>query len=151
MPLELVESGGYHKPSSNWKVKPMRIGELAKAARIPEKTIRYYESVGLIAATRRETNGYRQYQQRDLDNLVFIRRCRELGISLQDIKQLVDLQANTGAPCQSVDKIINNQLDKVRHTLKELKALERTLSALRVCDGDTVDKCKILRRLSTQV
>ena len=129
----------------------MRIGELAKAAHIPKKTIRYYESVGLMANTRREANGYRRYQQRDLDNLIFIRRCRELGISLQHIKQLVDLQGNTGAPCRSVDKIIDQQLEKVRHTLKELKALEQTLSALRGCESDTVDKCKILRQLSTQM
>ena len=126
----------------------MRIGELAKAAQIPEKTIRYYESRDLISPSTREANGYRRYEQRDLDNLVFIRRCRELGISLQDIKQLVNVQENARASCASVDKIIEQQLQKVRHTLKELKALEKTLNSLRGCDGETVDECRILKRLS---
>ena len=126
----------------------MRIGELAKTARIPEKTIRYYESRDLISPASRETNGYRCYEQCDLDNLIFIRRCRELGISLQDIKRLMEVQGNANGSCASVDKIIDQQLDKVRHTLKELKALEKTLSGLRGCDGETVDKCRILKSLS---
>jgi DNA-binding transcriptional MerR regulator len=125
----------------------MRIGELAKAAQIPEKTIRYYESRDLIAPALREDNGYRRYGQSDLDKLIFIRRCRELGISLQDIKVLVKVQGDRGAGCASVDTIIDRQLDKVRHTLVELQALEKTLSGLRVCDGETVGECQILKRL----
>lgn len=128
----------------------MRIGELSRASGVPEKTIRYYESTGLLADTRRQDNGYRVYRQQDVDKLVFVRRCRELGIPLKDIQYLLDLQANTGAPCQEIDQIINEQLTRVQHTLKELKALEKTLKMLRSCDAETVDDCKILRRLSSQ-
>ena len=125
----------------------MRIGELAKTAQVREKTIRYYESRELIAPASREANGYRVYERRDLDTLIFIRRCRELGLSLVDIKQLVDVQANAEAPCSKVDNIIDEQLDKVRHKLVELKALEGTLSGLRGCDGRKVDDCRILKKL----
>jgi len=125
----------------------MRIGELAKAVQVPEKTIRYYEARGLFRPTAREPNGYRHYEQGDLDELIFIRRCRELGISLGDIEQLMQARANAGASCANVDEIIGRQLEKVRHTLQELHALEATLSGLRGCDGETVGECRILRQL----
>ena len=125
----------------------MRIGELAKVSQVPDKTIRYYETVGLLPASERDANGYRVYGQQDLERLVFIRRCRDLRIPLEQIKLLVSVQADKTASCRAVDRIIHDQLEKVRHTLEELKALEITLGALGRCDRSTVDECKILRQL----
>ena len=125
----------------------MRIGELAKAASMPEKTIRYYESRGLILSPPREENGYRRYGQHDLDDLIFIRRCRELGISLNDIRQLLEVRSQRGSTCVSVDKIIGRQLERVRSALRELQALEATLNDLKGCNGETVDNCRILKKL----
>ncbi len=127
----------------------MRIGELAEASQIPAKTIRYYESVGLMPPTARSPNGYRQYSQSDLDRLVFIRRCRDLNIPLDQVQLLVRVQVDKQAPCSEVDQVIHNQLEKVRATLKELQALESTLSALGRCENKTIDDCQILRQLNT--
>ncbi|WP_348731441.1 MerR family transcriptional regulator [Rheinheimera texasensis] len=128
----------------------MKISELAQTAHIPAKTIRYYESVGLIKPPQRETNGYRYYQLRDVETLIFIRRCRELNIPIEDIKQLVAVKQNPEASCATVDNIIVEQLARVRQLQQELALLEHTLSLLVTsCSSDTIQDCCILQSLQS--
>ncbi len=128
----------------------MKISELAQTTHIPAKTIRYYESVGLITPAQRESNGYRYYQTRDVETLIFIRRCRELNIPIEDIKQLVAVKQNPEASCATVDNIIVEQLARVRQMQQELAQLEQTLSLLVTsCSSETIRNCCILQSLQS--
>lgn len=128
----------------------MKISELAQTTQIPAKTIRYYESVGLIKPPQRESNGYRYYQLRDVETLIFIRRCRELNIPIEDIKQLVAVKQNPEASCATVDNIIVEQLARVRQMQQELAQLEQTLSLLVTsCSSETIQNCCILQSLQS--
>jgi DNA-binding transcriptional MerR regulator len=128
----------------------MKISELASAANVPAKTIRYYEQVGLLKAPLRHDNGYRQYQKKDIETLIFIRRCRELNIAIDDIKQLIKAQQDPDASCSSVDEIISQQLVRIRQTQRELALLETTLSALASsCANHKIEDCSILHHLKS--
>lgn len=126
----------------------MKISELAQTTKVAAKTIRYYESIGLLTPASRETNGYRYYKLRDVETLIFIRRCRELNISIEDIKQLVQVKQNPEASCATVDNIIVEQLARVRQMQQELALLEQTLSLLVTsCSSETIQDCCILQSL----
>ncbi|MGI5309868.1 Cd(II)/Pb(II)-responsive transcriptional regulator [Rheinheimera sp. WS51] len=128
----------------------MKISELAQASKVPAKTIRYYESIGLLASASRAENGYRCYNPHDVATLVFIRRCRELNIPIDVIKQLVDVQHNPDASCATVDNLIAEQLAKVRQTQIELRQLEQTLANLvSSCRSEIIQDCYILQSLKS--
>jgi len=128
----------------------MKISELASASHVPPKTIRYYEQVGLISPASRNSNGYRDYSNKDIDSLVFIRRCRELNIAIDDIKQLLEVQQKPTASCAFVDSIIEKQLNRVQQTQRELAMLEKTLSALATsCANHKIEDCSILHQLKS--
>ena len=129
----------------------MKIGELAAASKVPTKTIRYYEQVGLMASAHRDESGYRQYDEKDVAALIFIRRCRELNIAIDDIKQLVDVQQNPQASCAVVDEMIDKQLQRIRQTQRELAMLEKTLSSLATsCANHKIEDCSILHQLKSK-
>ncbi|WP_281557618.1 Cd(II)/Pb(II)-responsive transcriptional regulator [Thalassomonas sp. RHCl1] len=126
----------------------MKISQLAKLAQVPSKTIRYYEDIALLPAPCRNANGYREYQQADVERLIFIRRCRELKIPLEDINTLIQVQSDKTSSCHGVDSLIEQQLEKVRRTISELTQLEQTLHALSTsCPNDIVGECQILKNL----
>ncbi|MDP2562644.1 MerR family transcriptional regulator [Psychrobium sp. 1_MG-2023] len=128
----------------------MKISELARVAQVPVKTIRYYEQVRLLTPATRASNGYRQYQQSDIETLIFIRRCRELNIAISEIKQLVDVQQDPKASCHTVDKIIDDQLARIQQTQKELALLEQSLAKLAsCCENDQIEDCRILHQLKS--
>ena len=126
----------------------MKISLLAKQSGVPNKTIRYYEEIGLIPNASRNSNGYREYDQADIARLAFIRRCRELQIPIEQIKKLVQVRMDEKAPCKEVDMLIARQLENVRHTMAELALLEEALNTLvHSCQNDIVGECEILNRL----
>tara|TARA_R110002167_G_scaffold42935_14_gene130058 strand:+ start:4917 stop:5309 length:393 start_codon:yes stop_codon:yes gene_type:complete len=128
----------------------MKIGELAQATKVSAKTIRYYENIGLLTSPSREANGYRYYRLHDAKTLVFIRRCRELNIPIEDIKQLVEVQHNPEASCATVDNIIAEQLARVRQMQQELNQLEQALSSLLTsCSSKQIQDCCILQSLKS--
>lgn len=127
----------------------MKINELAERTGVASKTIRYYENIGLLPEAYRSLNGYRNYGANDVERLVFIRRCRELQIPLDELKVLVQLQMDKQAPCAKIDQIIQNQLEKIRGTIQELVRLEESLNELaQCCHYHTVSKCQIVRTLT---
>ncbi|PKG81645.1 MerR family transcriptional regulator [Colwellia sp. 75C3] len=129
----------------------MKISQLAKESGIASKTIRYYEDIGLLPTAHRKDNGYREYRTSDIERLVFIRRCRELKIPLDQIKTLIAVQVDQKSSCQEVDALIEQQLDKVRKTIAELTLLEQTLHALATsCPNDKVGDCQILKNLQQE-
>lgn len=129
----------------------MKINQLAQQADVPAKTIRYYEEIGLIKAPQRAENGYRIYRTDDVHRLIFIRRCRDLQISLEDIKTLLAAQSDNSAPCDKVDNIIKQQLKRVQVAREELCKLEQSLSALAgSCQRNKVSECGILHKLHSE-
>ncbi len=126
----------------------MKINQLSKLTNVLSKTIRYYEDVGLLPKASRNSNGYREYSLIDVDNLIFIRRCRELQIPVEKIKILIQVQTDSTSSCSEVDLLIEQQLENVRKTINELALLEKTLHALaKSCSNDIIGECEILKNL----
>jgi Cd(II)/Pb(II)-responsive transcriptional regulator len=127
----------------------MRIGELAKRAAIKVDTVRYYEKAGLLPLPPRRPNGYREYGNGHLERLAFIRHCRALDMPLDGVRQLLDLLANPSADCQDANRLIDEQLARVRERIADLRILERQLQSLRTqCTSETSSaECGILHEL----
>lgn len=127
----------------------MRIGELGKATGVDVETIRYYEKIGLLPVPARHENGYRFYGDTQLERLAFVRHCRALDMPLAGIKRLLDFLEQPMAECADVNRLIDEQLTRVRTRIKSLRALERQLSALRGCCATphTAADCGILQEL----
>ncbi|MDO6425872.1 Cd(II)/Pb(II)-responsive transcriptional regulator [Thalassotalea sp. 1_MG-2023] len=126
----------------------MKISQLAEQTDVPTKTIRYYEDIGLLKSAKRAENGYRYYQAEDVQLLIFIRRCRDLNISLDEIKTLVKVQRQPNNSCEMVDSLITQQLGKVRKAQQELQKLESSLATLaHCCTSNKIEDCMILNTL----
>lgn len=126
----------------------MRIGELARATGTKVETIRFYESEGLIPAPARTSGNYRDYDQRHLDRLSFIRRSRDLGFTLDQVRLLLRLADNEQRPCDEVDAIATEQLEQVDRKIADLRALRAELSGLiSQCQQGTIAECRILEAL----
>jgi MerR family mercuric resistance operon transcriptional regulator len=127
----------------------VQIGQLAARSGIVVETIRYYERVGLIPGAPRSTSGYRLYRSEHVRRLVFVRRCRELGFSIKEIKSLIALADEREQPCSSVALIARQHLAEVRAKRADLGRLEQALEALTgSCDDGRVADCKILDALT---
>lgn len=127
----------------------MRIGELRQAIGVDIETIRYYEKAGLLEPPARTANGYRSYIPADVERLAFIRHCRALDMPLAGIKRLLDFGARPDADCGDINRLIDEQLARVRARLKSMQALAKQLTALRAhCDaGHVAAECGILHEL----
>lgn len=109
----------------------MLIGELADRTGVNPKTIRYYESVGLLAEAERSAGGYRLYGDVDAERLRVIRAARSIGLSVDQVRDVLTIADRGAAPCQHVRELIDQRLDQVRHTMSELQALEGQLLRLK--------------------
>ena len=127
----------------------MRISELGQATGVDIETIRFYEKQGLLPVPARAANGYREYGSAHLERLAFIRHCRALDMSLAEIKRLLDFLAHPEADCGDINRLIDEQLARVRARLKSMRALEKQLAALRArCEaGHMAAECGILHEL----
>lgn len=122
----------------------MNIAEVAKAAALPAKTIRYYEDIGLIRP-QRGANGYRHFRDSDLHKLVFLGRARSLGFSIEDCRALLALYEDQSRASGDVKALAVQHLQQVRAKMAELQAMEATLTTLvTACAGDTRPDCPIL-------
>jgi MerR family mercuric resistance operon transcriptional regulator len=121
------------------------IGELSKRSGVNIETIRYYERVKMLAPPPRTASGRRVYEVTDLRILVFVRRARELGFSLDEIRALLRLGGPEKAPCREVRAIAAHHLEDIRAKLSDLKKLERLLSkTVARCLGKTAPDCPVL-------
>lgn len=127
-----------------------RIGEAAQHSGVSAANIRYYEKEGLLAAQPRADNDYRIYSARDLHQLRFIRLCRAMDMSLDEVRTLLALDLRRKADCALADAALQVHIGHVRERLAELRALEKDLVALRArCQGDS-DRCHIIEALHAQ-
>jgi len=129
----------------------MKIGEIARMSGVPAETVRYYEKIGLLPAPARDASGYRSYGPAHLERLRFIRRCRNLDMAQEEIRELIRLTDNPEADCSGVDALLTQHLEHVRERLRELTSLEQTLMQLQAAcsSGRTVSECGILSGLHT--
>ena len=115
------------------------------------ETIRYYERVKLLSPPPRTASGRRVYDQADLRILVFVRRSRELGFSLDEIRALLRLGGPEKASCREVREIATHHLEDIRAKLHDLKKLERLLATtVSRCSGKTAPDCPVLDILDIQ-
>ena len=124
---------------------------LARKAGVGAETLRFYEQKGLLPAPTRNGSGYRIYNEDDLARLDFIRRSQELGFSLQDIKQLLQLTGSIRTSRQKVKSFAAARLDQIRGKIRDLQAMERALGSLvHRCDGKgALQGCPIVEFLGS--
>lgn len=112
------------------------IGEAAQASGTSPPTIRYYEEIGLIPPARRSAAGHRHYSRADINRLTFIRRCRDFGFGIDQVRLLSGLAASPEEDCDAVRDIAADHLSSVREKLGELRRLEAQLAGfVTACDG----------------
>lgn len=130
-------------------VEPFSIGKLAKATGTKVETIRYYESVGLLAQPDRTKNNYRAYTSHHLARLSFVRRARALGFSIDQVQALLQLADQKDISCQAVDAIAREHLAEVDRKLRDLKTLRSELSSVIVqCGHGMISECRIIETLA---
>jgi Cu(I)-responsive transcriptional regulator len=128
------------------------IGELARATGIKVETIRYYERIGLLPSPPRTAGNYRAYIRPHLERLSFIRRGRDLGFSLDAMRQLLRLSDDRQQPCNEVDQMARTHLAEVESKIADLVALRGELQQLiEQCRRDTVAECRIIGALASPV
>ena len=126
----------------------MNIGEIAKRANLPTKTVRYYADVGLVKPIGRSGAGYRTYDDKALRKLIFVRRSRAMGFSIEECRKLLGLYEDQGRASAEVREIAQHHLTEVDEKLKELKKLQKELSMLvKSCRGDSRPDCPIIDAL----
>lgn len=128
----------------------MTIGQLAQKSNTEAQTIRYYERQGLIAKPVRTDSNYRLYNSDAIARLMFIKRAKEIGFSLNDIKVLLGMADGKLRRCSDVQDFTETRLSKIRSQISDLKAMEKTLSKLvRQCaTSDKISECPILETLT---
>jgi len=130
------------------KHKNLTIGALSGLTHCKIETIRYYEKIGIFPEPPRTEGGHRTYNENHLKRLVFIRRGRELGFSLEDIRALLKLVDGGDHTCGQVQKITLHHLENVQQKILDLKKLEDILAGISSqCEGGVVPECPILNAL----
>lgn len=127
----------------------MQIGTVARQAGVPAKTIRYYESVGLIDAAERTPGGYRSYGEQDVETLRFIQRARSLGFPVGTVADLLALWRDRSRHSAQVKSLAQKHLAGIDRKIVELQGMRDTLEYLiERCHGDDRPECPILADLA---
>ena len=108
----------------------MRIGELAQRHGVTTKTIRFYESIGLLPDPPRTASGYRSYEEPDAERLTFIKTAQRLGLSLDDIREIIALRDRGTRPCGYVAEVLDRQVRDLDRRIREMRDLRDELRQL---------------------
>jgi len=128
--------------------KKIYIGTLAKAVGLNPKTIRYYEDIGLIQPTGRTDSGYRLYHPDDAKRLKFIKKAQTMGLSLDEIKEVLTIRQSGALPCKHVRALLVQHLDELDRYLKEMRAFRKEFAEYvsqleaRAKNGEEAEICK---------
>jgi MerR family copper efflux transcriptional regulator len=129
---------------------PMNIGQAATASGVSAKMIRHYESVGLFPEAARTEAGYRQYTEREVNTLRFVRHSRDLGFSIEQIRELLGLWQDRARPSRQVKALAQAHIAELDAKLRELQAMKETLQNLvHCCHGDDRPDCPIIDTLAS--
>lgn len=139
----------------NVHVRVLSIGQLARAAGVTTPTIRYYEEIGLLPKPGRTAAGQRVYDESELERLTFIRRCRDFGFSIEQVRVLAGLSISADQDCSQVRDMAQAHLSEVREKLAELKALQLSLEAFAAqcdtaCAGGPGKDCVVFENLRSE-
>jgi DNA-binding transcriptional MerR regulator len=142
----------HSEPCSHYRVKKLvktlTIGALARATNTKVETIRYYERMGLLPRPERTLGNYRSYGEAHLARLSFVRRSRDLGFSIDDVRGLLRLADQKRGDCASVGAIASAHVGEIERKIKDLQALRRALKALMArCEEGSVE-CRMLGALA---
>lgn len=134
-------------------MRTLKIGALAKRTGTNGPTIRYYEEIGLLPRAQRQSGGQRTYDEEDVKRLTFIRRCREFGFSVEQVRTLAALVQDRERPCIEARDLAQQHLIAVREKISELKKLEKNIAAFvtscdATCAGGAGPDCIILDDLA---
>ncbi|CDN56518.1 Cu(I)-responsive transcriptional regulator [Neorhizobium galegae bv. officinalis bv. officinalis str. HAMBI 1141] len=137
----------------NTHPRGLTIGALASASGVSTPTIRYYEEIGLLPSAHRTASGQRVYDQSDIARITFMKRCRDFGFSIEQVRVLAGLSVSSDKDCTEVRDIARAHLQDLRERLEELRALERSMSNFveacdTVCAGGVGVDCVIFKDLS---
>jgi MerR family copper efflux transcriptional regulator len=128
---------------------PLNIGEAARLSGISTRMVRHYESLGLLGDVHRSDSGYRQYSPAEVHTLRFIKRSRDMGFSMEQVAELVDLWRNRRRTSASVKRIAQSHLDELEQRIAAMQGMQRTLAHLvHCCHGDQRPDCPILDDLA---
>ncbi len=129
---------------------PLKIGELARRTNCPVETIRYYERDGLLPTPTRSEGNYRQYDENHVERLSFIRRCRSLDMTLEEVRVLLGFLDAPDENCEAVNDLLDAHIGHVERRIEELNRLDKQLRELRrKCGASRKSKnCGILNELS---
>ncbi|MEQ3701338.1 Cd(II)/Pb(II)-responsive transcriptional regulator [Thalassolituus sp.] len=129
----------------------MKIGELAKRTGCSVQTIRYYEKEQLLASTQRSEGNFRLFGVAAVEQMMFIKHCRSLDLTLLEIRQLLALTGSPNTQCDDVNRMIDAHIEQVEERLVELSHLRQQLKILRnsCSSARTVEQCGILHSLTT--
>jgi Cu(I)-responsive transcriptional regulator len=127
----------------------MKIGEASKRSGVSQRMIRHYEGLELIPKAARRDSGYRDYDDKDVHTLRFIRRARDLGFPIEEIGQLLALWQDRGRASADVKALASARAEELKRKEKEIQAMRRSLEQLaRTCHGDDRPDCPILEDLA---
>lgn len=122
----------------------MKIGELGKVSRTPTVTLRYYEKIGLLPNNKRSEANYRVYNDEDVEQLRFIKHCRNHQISIEDIKKLLEIRNNQGGSSEEAIQIINAHIEKMKAQIKSIEELIDDLKNIVIANEDKQDGGKLV-------
>ena len=128
----------------------MKVNELSKRTGINLETIRYYEKQGILPEPKRQANGYRSYDEESVTQLIFIKNCRRLGFSLEDIKQLNALKFHT-ANHYHADKLVLKQLTVVEEKISQLQDIKAFLQSIAITGKHSESECKAMVGLQAKI
>jgi MerR family copper efflux transcriptional regulator len=131
-------------------VPPLRIGQLARLAKVSVQTLRFYERKGLLSPPPRRPSGYREYPLETVETVRFIHRAQELGFTLREIKELLDLQKVPRSTCGDVVAVAQRKIQEIKEKISDLRAMQTALSKLLTqCKGDApILQCPIITALA---
>jgi DNA-binding transcriptional MerR regulator len=121
------------------------IRELSQRAGVPTKTIRYYEEVGLVPPARRGSNGYRIYDDRDVERLKFIRQSRAMDFALEDIAEILAFKEREELPCNFILSLVDQKLNEIEGRIRDLERMREHLKAVQA-EGRHLPDDPALRR-----
>lgn len=128
----------------------MNIGQVAQSSGISAKMIRHYEDIGLIKKASRSTSGYRVYSENDLHSLIFVRQARNLGFSIEQIRELLGLWQNKRRASHKVKELAIKHIQGLNVRIKELQDIQQAIAKLvNNCQGDDRPDCPIIDSLTS--
>jgi DNA-binding transcriptional MerR regulator len=125
------------------------IGALSRLSGVNVETIRYYERVDLLPAPARGPNGYRHYDDAAVQRLAFVRRGRELGFTLTEIRGLLDLVEHPDRSCRGADELVLGHLVAIEAKIRDLERMREALKELANCPNETAESCRLIQTLGS--